>query len=142
MVSSLAARNAMRSSRTPASEHVPRPDQGAPWMQAALQRAKEHVAKLVQSLRLSPEAAKTAARLEVDGRELAGLKQVLMKAREVAQELPTDVQITQCEEFIERSEKRLAKMEAERIAETKLEVAHGCSVWNMQSLLLSETLPT
>ena len=75
-----------------------------------------------------PRTAKTAARLEVDGRELAGLKQVLMKARELAQELPIDIQITQCKEFIERSEKRLAKMEAERIAETKL-LAHGCFVW-------------
>ena len=34
--------------------------------------------------------------------------------------MPIDVQITQCKEFIERSEKRLAKIEAERIAETKL----------------------
>ena len=102
-------------------------------LQAALQRAKEHVAKPVQSVRLSPEAAKTAARLKVDrlekavealgdydGPELAGLKQALKKARELAQELPIDVQITQCKEFIERSEKRLAKMEAERIAEKKL----------------------
>ena len=93
-------------------------------LQAALQRAKEHVAKPVQSVRLSPEAAKTAARLKVDrlekavealgdydGPELAGLKQALKKARELAQELPIDVQITQCKEFIERSEKRLAKME-------------------------------
>ena len=102
-------------------------------LQAALQRAKEHVAKKVQSVRLCPEAAKTAARLKVDrlekavealgdydGPELAGLKQALKKARELAQELPIDVQITQCKEFIERSEKRLAKMEAERIAETKV----------------------
>ena len=102
-------------------------------LQAALQRAKEHVAKPIQSVRLSPEAARTAARLKVDrlekavealgdhdGPELAGLKQALKKARELAQELPIDVQITQCKEFIERSEKRLAKIEAERIAETKL----------------------
>ena len=93
-------------------------------LQAALQRAKEHIAKPVQSVRLSPEAAKTAARLKVDqlekavealgdydGPELAGLKQALKKATELAQELPIDVQ---------RSEKRVAKIEAERIAETKL----------------------
>ena len=102
-------------------------------LQAALQRVKEHVARPAQSVRLSPEAAKTAARLKVDrlekavealgdydGPELAGLKQALKKARELAQELPIDVQITQCKEFIERSEKRFAKMEAERIAEKKL----------------------
>ena len=70
----------------------------------------KHVAtKPVQSV--SPEAAKTAARVKVDrlekafgdydGPELAGLKQASKKARESAQELLVDMQITQCKEFIE-----------------------------------------
>ena len=128
-----------RSSSTPISEDVRRPDQGAQppgrsgcvghrgfqggrGAPSRLQCAKEHVAKPIQSVRLSPDAARTAARLKVDrlekavealgdydGPELAGLKQALKKARELAQE------ITQCKEFIERNEKRLAKIEAERI---------------------------
>ena len=40
-------------------------------LQAALQCAKEHVAKPVQSVRLCPEAAKTAARLKVHRLEKA-----------------------------------------------------------------------
>ena len=69
---------------------------------------------------------------DYDGPELAGLKE------------PIDVQITQCKEFIERSEKRLAKIEAERIAETKLLEEGRAWLFCLEQafLLLSETLPT
>ena len=99
-----------------------------------MKRAKEEaVTKPVQSVRLNPDAAKNAARIKAarleksvealrdyDGPELAGMQHALSQARTAAQELPVDVQISKCKEFIERSEKRLAKLEAERRAKTEL----------------------
>ena len=56
--------------------------------------------------------------LEAMGDSSGCLQRALAKAREVAQERPLEVQIKECREFISRAEHRLAKLEAESVAET------------------------
>ena len=54
---------------------------------------------------------------DYSGPEVDGLKHALAKGKESASELPVDVQISKCKEFTARSEKRVAKLEAERVPE-------------------------
>ena len=83
--------------------------------------------------KVSPDAAREAARnkilkleraLEVlsdsSGPSVDALKSELEKARQAAKAPPLKVQITSTQDFIRRSERRVAELEAERIAESKL----------------------
>ena len=83
--------------------------------------------------KVSPDAAREAARnkilkleraLEVlsdsSGPSVDALKSELEKARQAAKARPLKVQITSTQDFIRRSERHVAELEAERIAEAKL----------------------
>ena len=116
-------------------------------LQAALHRAKEHVAKPVQNVRLSPEAAKTAARLKVDrlekavdalgdydGPELAGLQQALKKAREfgpgIAYRRPDHtVQGVHRAQREIPCQNRGGAHHRDEGRSCRKKVAHGCFVW-------------
>ena len=70
---------------------------------------------------------------DYNGPELAGLKQALKKARELAQKLPIDVQITQCKEFIEQRERPCQKRGGTHHQD---EVAgrRSCTVWSQLTI--------
>ena len=102
-------------------------------VEAALQRAKEDQKSAVQphQVRWTPDAVLEHARSKVQrfeealkamgdlqGREVDYLRDALKKARQAAQERPLTSQMTECRRFIERSERRLEKINAEREAET------------------------
>ena len=55
---------------------------------------------------------------DLQGPEVDYLRDALKKARQAAQERPLTSQMTECRRFIERSERRLEKINAEREAET------------------------
>ena len=98
-------------------------------VEAALQRAKEEQKSVVQphQVRWTPDAAvlehaRFRGSVEGNGRfagpEVDYLRDALKKARQAAQERPLTSQMTECRRFIERSERRLEKINAEREAET------------------------
>ena len=102
---------------------VPRSVQAQP-LKPILTSAKDKV---------NPEAARDAARNKVSKLEKAlevlgdsagpavdALKSELEKARQAAKVLPLNVQISSTQDFIRRSERRLAELEAERTPEAKL----------------------
>ena len=102
-------------------------------VEAALERAREEKKppQSSQQARWSPDAALERARCKVkrfeealkamgdmQGPEVEFLQDALKRARQAAQERPLASQLSECRSFIERSERRLEKIDAERAAET------------------------
>ena len=102
-------------------------------VEAALERAREEnkSAQSNQQARWSPDRALEHARYkvkrfeealkamgDVQGPEVEFLQDALKRARQAAQERPLASQLSECRRFIERSERRLEKIDAERAAET------------------------
>ena len=99
--------------------------------QAALKRAKE--APPAARVSFSPDTIMVEARLKVpklekalealdgtSGAEVEAIKRALVIAKSADQEKPIVELVAECKSFIERSEKRLAKLEAERVAENAM----------------------
>ena len=101
-------------------------------LEVSLQRAQEEAKKPIVEQRSSrsPDSVVAAAREKVaklekvlvvlegtSGAEVDAVRNALDKARVVAQEKPLAEQILECKGFVERAEKRLLKLEAERVAE-------------------------
>ena len=76
---------------------------------AALEHARSKVQRFEEALK---------AMGDLQGPEVDYLRDALKKARQAAQERPLTSQMTECRRFIERSERRLEKINAEREAET------------------------
>ena len=104
-------------------------------LEASLQRAKAEAQKPSGQQRISqtPESLVAAAREKVcklervmevlqgtTGAEVDAIKTALDRARVAAQEKPLTEQIAECKGFVERAQRRLSKLEAERDAENAL----------------------
>ena len=101
-------------------------------LQAVLRRAKEVTQKPMQRSSTTPDARAAEARvkmaklkkaleaLETDGVEVDAIKKALVKAKVAAHEKPVSEQIADCKSFIDRAEKRLVKLDAERESEHAL----------------------
>ena len=102
-------------------------------LQAALRRAKEVTQKPVQRSSTTPDVRAAEARVKVaklekalealegtDGVEVDAIKKALVKAKVAAHEKPVSEQIADCKSFIDRAEKRLVKLDAERESEHAL----------------------
>ena len=102
-------------------------------VEAALERAREEkkAAQSNQQARWSPDSVLEHARCKVrrfeealkamgdmQGPEVEFLQDALKRARQAAQERPLPSQMSECRRFIERSERRLEKIDAERAAES------------------------
>ena len=101
-------------------------------LHAAVQRAKEGQ-KPMQRSSQTPDARVAEARVKVSklekaldalegtsGAEVEAIKKALVKAKAAAHEKPLTELIADCKGFIDRAEKRLVKLEAERASETAL----------------------
>ena len=102
-------------------------------VEAALERAREEkkAAQSNQQARWSPDAVLEHARCKVrrfeealkamgdmQGPEVEFLQDAMQRARQAAQERPLASQMSECRKFIERLERRLEKIDAERAAES------------------------
>ena len=98
-------------------------------LEAALTRARAQ-SKPKPRVSMSPDVAIDEAKLKVtrlekalealgnsSGTEVDCLQRALAKARQAARERPLEVQIKECREFISRAEHRVAKLEADVVAE-------------------------
>ena len=77
--------------------------------------AREEVKLKVTRLEKALEAMGDSSGAEVDC-----LQRALAKAQETARERPLEIQLKECREFISRAEHRVAKLEADAMAEKKL----------------------
>ena len=102
-------------------------------LHAALRRAKEVTQKPLQRSSTTPDARVAEARVKVaklekalealegtDGVEVDAIKKALVKAKVAAHEKHVSEQIADCKSFIDRAEKRLVKLDAERESEHAL----------------------
>ena len=83
----------------------------SPSPDVAVAEAKNKVFRLAKALEAFGDST---------GAEVDFLKKALVKAHEAVRERPLEVQIKECQEFISRSEQRLARLEADRQAELAL----------------------
>ena len=115
-------------------------------LEASLKRAKAEaqMPSVQQRISLAPDFVVAAAREKVDklervmeflqgttGEEVDAIKIALDRARVAAQEKQLTEQIADCKGFVERAQKRLVKLEAERDAENALleEAEHVLPGW-------------
>ena len=100
-------------------------------LEAALHRARKATKRSDAQFSLNPDTRTAEARLKVSklerslealdgtsGVEVQAIKTALKKARAAAQDKPITDLIAECKGFTERSERRVQKLEAERLSES------------------------
>ena len=121
----------LRGPRPPSQKwpSVPRPDQ---QRQSEVPRSGGHVqSNRVQPTRVNPDASREVARAKIATLEKAlevmgecqapaveALKAELERTRGAAKRPPINVEVDECRKFIQRSEKRIQELDAERAAES------------------------